>query len=307
MKKIYFLDTVHSVLKERLTRAGYVCFDLSGEKKENIMPLVRDAHGLVIRSRITLNREFLKTINDLCFIARSGSGLENIDLEYCKKNQIKVYNSPEGNKDAVAEHCLGMLISLINNFKNAHKDLTRGLWIREKNRGVEISSQKVAIIGYGHNGRAFAHRLSAMGAKVLAYDKYKTGFSTENIQESPLEEIFLNASVVSFHVPLTEETRYMADYQFFKRFVQPVYVLNISRGGVLNTSDLIQAIDDGVVLGAGLDVLDEENKSFGVEERNKTIIKLNERPNVIITPHVAGWTKESYYKLSLILAQKVLN
>jgi D-3-phosphoglycerate dehydrogenase len=307
MKKIYFIDTVHSVLEEKLTEAGYDCFDLTKEKKENISPLVCDAYGLVIRSRITLSREFLKNIENLHFIARSGSGLENIDLEYCKKHQIEVYNSPEGNKDAVAEHCLGLLFALMNNFKPAQKDLTNSVWDREKNRGSELSAQKVAIIGYGHNGSAFAQRLSALGAKVLVYDKFKSGFSSEGIKECSLEEVFLRATAISFHVPLTPETAYLADYQFFKRFRHPVYVLNISRGGILKTKALIQAIDEGAVIGAGLDVLEEESKSFDVDQANKTIIELNQRPNIVLTPHVAGWTKESYYKLSFVLAQKVLN
>ena len=307
MKKIYFIDTVHSVLEEKLTGAGYSCFDLTKEKKENIRPLVRDAYGLVIRSRISLNRELLNSIENLHFIARSGSGLENIDLEYCKKHQIEVYNSPEGNKDAVAEHCLGLLFALMNNFKPAQVDLSNSIWDREKNRGSELSAQKIAIIGYGHNGSAFAQKLSALGAQVLAYDKFKSGFSSEGIKECSLEEIFLSATVINLHVPLTQETSYMADYQFFKRFLRPVYVLNISRGGVLNTQALIQAIDDGVVIGAGLDVLEEESKSFDVDDANKTIIELNQRPSVLLTPHVAGWTEESYYKLSLVLAQKILN
>ena len=307
MKKIYFIDTVHSILEEKLSEAGYTCVDLTKEKTENIMPLVHDAYGLVIRSRISLNREFLININGLRFIARSGSGLENIDLEYCKKNKISVYNSPEGNKDAVAEHCLGMLLALMNNFKSAQKELINGLWDREKNRGTELSEQRVAIIGYGNNGSAFAERLQSLGVKVLVYDKYKSGFSNEGIKECSLEEIFLSATAVSFHVPLTDETMHMADYQFFKGFSNPVYVLNISRGKVLNTQALIHAMKEGMVLGAGLDVLEEESKSFNIEEANKKIIELSQKPNVILTPHVAGWTKESYYKLSLVLAQKVLN
>ena len=306
MKKIYFIDTVHSVLEEKLSEAGFTCIDLTKEKTENIRPLVHDAYGLVIRSRISLNRDFLINIVGLCFIARSGSGLENIDLEYCKKNKISVYNSPEGNKDAVAEHCLGMLLALMNKFKSAQKQLANGLWDRETNRGSELSAQRVGIIGYGHNGSAFAKRLRYLGAKVLVYDKFKSGFSSEGIKECSLEDIFMNATVISFHVPLTEETLYMADYQFFRSFTHPVYVLNISRGRVLNTDALIQAIDDHVVIGAGLDVLEEESKSFDIAEANRKIIELTQRPNVILTPHVAGWTNESYYKLSLVLAQKVL-
>ena len=306
MKKIYFIDTVHSILEEKLSGAGYSCINLTKEKTENIRHLVRDAHGIVIRSRVSLNEDFLKAITNLSFIARSGSGLENIDLEYCKKHQIEVYNSPEGNKDAVAEHCLGMLLALMNNIKSAQKDLGKGVWDREANRGSELSAQRVGIIGYGHNGSAFAQRLRSLGAQVLVYDKFKSGFSSEGIVECSLEDIFISATVISFHVPLNEETLYMADYQFFMSFMHPIYVLNISRGRVLKTEALIQAIDERVVIGAGLDVLEEESKSFDIAEANRKIIELTQRPNVILTPHVAGWTNESYYKLSLVLAHKVL-
>ena len=306
MKKVYFLDTVHSVLKERLSIANYKCIDATKKNIEELKEILSDAYGIVLRSRFTLNQEVLSFCPNLKFIARSGSGLENIDLEYCNKNQIDVYSSPEGNRKAVAEHCLGFLLSLLNNFKSADKDINNGEWLREKNRGLELSNQCVGIIGYGNNGKEFAQLLNNQNVSVLAHDKYKTGFSEGAIKESSLEEIFKKASIISFHVPLSKETTYIADYQFFKSFKSPVRVINISRGKVLKTKDLIKALDEGLVLGAALDVLEEESKSFTIEAKNNVLVDLNSRANVIITPHVAGWTKESYFKLSNVLADKIL-
>ena len=306
MQKVYFLDSVHSILEERLTNAGYLCIDYTNSPLNELSKMIEDATGIVLRSRITLNEEVLRNVRNLQFIARSGSGLENIDLVYCKKKNIKVYSSPEGNRNAVAEHCLGFLLSLFNNFKQAQCDIQNGEWLREKNRGIEISNLCVGIIGYGNNGRAFAEKLSSIGVKVLVYDKYVNGFSKEGIYESNMAEIFNESNVISFHVPLTIETRYIADYQFFKSFIKPVRVLNISRGKVLKTEDLIRGLNEGFVRGAALDVLDEESKSFDMSSSNRIVMDLNNRSNVIITPHVAGWTQESYFKLSNVLADKIL-
>ena len=307
MEKVYFLDTVHPILEKRLSKAGFLCVNQVEQSLDEIKKTMSDATGIVLRSKHTLNENLLKQSPNLKFIARSGSGLENIDLAYCKKHQIEVYNSPEGNKDAVAQHCLGFLLSLLNNFKQADQDLKKGKWLRERNRGLEIENQYIGIIGYGNNGQAFAKILAALGAKVLVYDKYKSGFSSDQITECRLEEIFKRATVISFHIPLTDETAYLADYQFFKSFSAPVLLLNISRGKIVKTRDLIRALDEGVLLGAGLDVLEEEGKSFSLHGNIDRVNELNNRSNVIITPHVAGWTSESYFKLSNILAEKILN
>lgn len=306
MQKVYFLDSVHSILEERLTNAGYLCVDCTNSPLNELSKMIVDASGIVLRSRITLNEEVLRNVRNLQFIARSGSGLENIDLDYCKKKNVKVYSSPEGNRNAVAEHCLGFLLSLLNNFKQAQCDIHNGEWLREKNRGIEIINLCVGIIGYGNNGRAFAEKLASIGVKVLVYDKYLKGFSGKGIYESNMEEIFKESNVISFHVPLTSETTYIADYQFFKRFSRPVWVLNISRGKVLKTKDLVRGLNEGIVRGAALDVLDEESKSFDMSSSNRIVMDLNNRSNVIITPHVAGWTQESYFKLSNVLADKIL-
>jgi D-3-phosphoglycerate dehydrogenase len=307
MKKVYFIDVVHDVLKEELSKNGYFCEDLSRDSLNEVKSKIKDAFGLVLRSRFTLNSSFLNNAPALTFIARSGSGLENIDLDYCKKRKIEVYNSPEGNKEAVAEHCLGFLLSLLNNFKNAQQEIGNGKWLRENNRGLELENQTVGIIGYGHNGSAFAEKLVKLGVKTLVYDKYKKVLSKGLIKESNLDEIFQKSTVISFHVPLTKETMYFADYQFFNSFTNPVFVLNISRGKVVKTTALFRALQEGLLLGAGLDVLEEESSDFDLRKKKEIIQHLNGLPNVILTPHVAGWTKASYYKLSRVLADKILN
>ena len=310
VKKIVFLDTVHPVLSEKLIENGFECLDASLLSKEMCLEEVKSAVGIVIRSRFKVDYDFLKEAFNIEFIARSGSGMENIDVNYCKENGIAVFNSPEGNRNAVGEHCLGLLLNLMNNISKGNREVKSGLWDREGNRGEELSGKTVAIIGYGHNGRAFAEKLKGFNVNVIAYDKYKTGFSDGHVKEVSLEEIFELAHVVSFHIPQNKETKDFANQSFFKKFNHPIYILNISRGKILNTEDLVSAIDLNLVKGAALDVLEYEPSSFEPfldvipENLYNKIKKTNQ---IILTPHVAGWTKESYYKLSNVLAKKVLN
>ena len=186
MQKVYFLDSVHPILEERLTNAGYLCVDCTNSPLNDLSKMIVDASGIVLRSKITLNEKVLRNARTSVYCT-SGSGLENIDLDYCKKKNVKVYSSPEGNRNAVAEHCLGFLLSLLNNFKQAQCDIHNGEWLREKNRGIEITNLCVGIIGYGNNGRAFAEKLASIGGKVLVYDKYVNGFSKEGIYEINME------------------------------------------------------------------------------------------------------------------------
>ena len=304
--KILHVDQNHPLLLKGLEALGYENVLAYSTPLNELLPQLDNYIGLVIRSRFPVDKKCLDYGTHLKFIARVGAGLENINVEYAKEKGIELIAAPEGNRNAVAEHCLGFLLSLLNNFKQAQCDIQNGEWLREKSRGIEISNLCVGIIGYGNNGRAFAEKLSSIGVKVLVYDKYVNGFSREGVYESNMEEIFKESNVISFHVPLTKETTHIADYQFFKRFNKPVWVLNISRGKVLKTKDLIRGLNEGIVCGAALDVLDEESKSFDMSSSNRIVIDLNNRSNVIITPHVAGWTQESYFKLSNVLADKIL-
>ena len=310
MKKVVFLDTVHPVLSEKLTENGFKCLDGSLLSKEMCLKEIKSAFGIVIRSRFKIDRVFLKEASNIEFIARSGSGMENIDLNYCKENNIAVFNSPEGNKNAVGEHCLGLLLNLMNHISKGNKEIKNGIWDREGNRGEELEGKTVGIIGYGHNGMSFAEKLNGFNVNIIAYDKYKTGFSDGNVKEVSLKEIFKLAHVVSFHIPQNKETKGFANKSFFKKFNHPIYLLNISRGKIINTEDLVSAIDLNLIKGAALDVLEYEPSSFEpflevIPENLYNKIKTTHQ--IILTPHVAGWTKESYYKLSNVLANKVLN
>lgn len=307
--KIIFLDTVHQILAERLTSQGYQCIDATKKNKEECLKLLEDAHGIIIRSRFVLNGEFLQFAPNLKFIARSGAGMENIDLHYCKKHGIELYNAPEGNRNAVGEHALGMLLSLMNKLHTADREVRSGKWDREGNRGIELDGKTVGIIGYGNNGSAFAKKLRGFDVKLMAYDKYKKDFGDHFVMECTLNALLKNADVISFHIPQNPETLFMVNDTFFKRIQKPVFLLNLSRGKIVQSSALVNALKNGKVIGAGLDVLEYEKTSFEsfFEQKMPDDLKyLLDSEKVILSPHVGGWTNESYFKLSDVLADKIL-
>lgn len=308
-KTVLFLDTVHPILAERLTNAGYTCLEAWDWSKERCLEEAKTAHGIVIRSRFTMNEEFLQFAPNLKFIARSGAGMENIDEAYCKKRGIQLFNAPEGNRNAVGEHALGMLLSLMNKLHSAQRDVRNGIWDREGNRGIELDGKTVGIIGFGNNGRAFAKKLRGFDVKLMAYDKYKKGFGDHFVMECTLNAVLKNADVISFHIPQNNETLWMANEAFFNRLQKPVFLLNLSRGKIVQTSALVAALKSGKVLGAGLDVLEYESSSFESffgKEIPEDLQYLLQSDKVLITPHVGGWTHESYFKLSNVLADKIL-
>lgn len=307
--KILFLDTVHEILEKRLSQKGFSCIDGTKLSLEETKNQLSDIAGLVIRARFTLNEDILKHAPKLKFIARSGAGMENIDTSYCETRGITLFNAPEGNRNAVGEHALGMLLSLMNKIHTANRDVKKGLWEREFNRGIELDGKTIGIIGFGNNGSAFAKKLRGFDAQILAYDKYKTGFSTEQVKESSLEEIFEKADVISFHIPQNEETIYFANEQFFNSLQKPIFLLNLSRGKIVETKALLNALNSGKVLGAGLDVLEYEKSSFENMfdgSLPKEFTELVQSEKVLLTPHVGGWTHESYFKLSDVLADKII-
>ena len=233
--------------------------------------------------------------------------MDAIDVDYAEEKGIACINSPEGNRDAVGEHCLGLLLALFNKICIADSQVRKGLWLREDNRGLEIKGKTVGIIGYGNMGQSFAKRLSGFDCKVIAYDKYKTNYSDAFAQEVSLEEIFSQSDILSFHTPLTSETKYMFNKDFISNFKKPFYLLNTSRGKVVNTKDLIEALNEGKILGAGLDVLEFEAFSNELQDTPRELQDLFSRTNVVLTPHVAGWSVESNYKLSYFLAEKIIS
>lgn len=310
MKKVFFLDTVHPILSERLTQSGeYECIEAHDWTREQCESQLGDAYGLVIRSRFTMDESFLKFTPALQFIARSGAGMENIDESYCSRRGIQLYNAPEGNRNAVGEHALGMLLSMMNKIHTANRDVKNGIWDREGNRGTELDGKTVGIIGYGNNGKAFAKKLRGFDITLLAYDKYKTGFGDDFVIEATLEALLRKSDVISFHIPQNEETIYFADQEFFDALGKPIYLLNLSRGKIVETKSLIDSITKGTTISAGLDVNEFEKKSFEQffdQTDNEELKFLLESDRILLTPHVGGWTAESYYKLSSVLADKIL-
>jgi D-3-phosphoglycerate dehydrogenase len=256
-----------------------------------------------------MNDSFLKFAPNLKFIARSGAGMENIDIPYCESRNITLFNSPEGNRNAVAEHALGMLLSLMNNFKKSNNEILKGIWDREGNRGIELDGKTVGIIGYGNNGKAFAKKLRGFDVRVLAYDKYKSGFGDYQVQECTLEALQEQADIISFHVPQNKETKHFFNSEFMGQMAKPFYLLNLSRGKVVETAALVEGLKSRQIKGAGLDVLEYEQKSFESffdQEMPTDFQYLVSADNVCLTPHVGGWTTESYVKLSSVLADKIL-
>ena len=306
---ILFLDEVHEILTNRLTEAGHICMHAEEKSLEECLALIKTVDGVVIRSRFPMDETFLKNADQLKFIARSGAGMENIDVAYCEERGITLYNSPEGNRNAVAEHALGMLLSLMNKLNSADQEVRKGKWDREGNRGIELDGKTVGIIGYGNNGKAFAKKLRGFDVNVLAYDKYKQSFGSDFVKECTLEAILDQADVISFHIPQNKETLFFANEEFFSKIAKPIFLLNLSRGKIVETEALVKAIENGKVLGAGLDVLEYEKasfESFFEQELPLPFQYLLNSPKVILTPHIGGWTNESYFKLSNVLADKIL-
>lgn len=305
--KILIASKIHAHFMEEMQKAGYECEVNILKNSEELEPLIADYQGIVVNSRFIIGKELIDKAKQLKFLARIGSGMESIDTAYLEQKGIRWFNSPEGNRQAVGEHTLGLLLNLLNKINIADKQVRKGLWIREANRGTEISGKTIGIIGYGNMGSAFARCLNGFDANVFAYDKYKSGYSDEFVCEKTMDEIFEQADVVSMHVPLTEETHYLVDDSFINSFRKNIYIINTSRGKVLNTSDLVANMKNGKVLGVALDVLEYESQSFekiGLEKFPEPMQYLIQAENVILTPHIAGWTVESNVKHAQVLAEK---
>jgi D-3-phosphoglycerate dehydrogenase / 2-oxoglutarate reductase len=308
MKKILLIDTVHPVFTEELEAAGFVCTDGTKYPEEQVLEEIPAYEGLQIRSRIRIDRKFIDRATGLKFIARAGAGMESIDEVYALEKGIACLSAPEGNRDAVGEHAVGMLLTLFNRLHIADREVREGAWKREPNRGVELQGKTVGIIGYGNMGSAFARRLSGFGVKVLAYDKYKKGFSDAYAQEASMEEVFKEAEVVSLHLPLTSETHYLVSDAFIRSFRKPFYLINTARGKIVNTGDLVRHLEEGKIKGACLDVLEYESHSFerfsdqGMPEPYRYLAGSD---TVLLSPHIAGWTHESRMKIAQVLAEKI--
>ncbi len=307
-RKVLFIDQAHPLLMQELENDGFQCDYFPDYGREELKMISQDYTGIIIRSKIKLDRDFLKNCSKLRFIGRVGAGMENIDLEFAQSKGISCLNAPEGNRDAVAEQAVGMLLALFNNLLVADKEVRQGLWNREKNRGTELGGKTVGIIGYGNTGSAFARRLSGFGVEVLAYDKYKSNYSDGFVTESAMDALFEKSDILSLHVPLTQETDYLVDNAFLNRFRKNIYLVNTSRGKVVKTADLVDALQSGKVKGACLDVLEYEGLSYENLDSGMLpddFVKLAAMKNVILSPHIAGWTHESLVKLAETIVEKI--
>ena len=305
---VLLLDAVHPLLTDALAEMGYRCLHEPAISRDELRERIPSLTGIIVRSKLKLDRDLLEHGHGLRFIGRVGSGLESIDVDYARSRGIACLNSPEGNRQAVGEHAAGMLLALANKICVANSEVRQGIWKREENRGFELAGKTIGIIGYGNTGSAFAACISGFGTHVLAYDKYKEGFGNGQVKEARMDEIFDEADVLSLHVPLTQETTYLVNSEYLGRFRKKIILINTARGPVVNTSDLVNALRAGAILGAGLDVLEYEHLSFEKLEMDalpadfRTLASL---PNVVLTPHVAGWTVESKEKLAKVLADKI--
>lgn len=304
--KILFIDPVHPLLWKALSKKKFECVEGYALSKEETQQIIGDFDGIVIRSRFKIDSAFLDACKVLKFIARSGSGLENIDVSYAQAKGIHCINASEGNAQAVAEHALGMILSLLNNLNKADAEVRKGIWQRSENRGHELYGKTVGIIGYGNTGSAFAKLLNGFDCNVLSYDKYLESFTTNWARKVEMNEIFEQADILSLHLPLSEESTYLVDQKYISRFKKPIYLINTSRGKCVHTKTVLNALNDGSISGACLDVLEFEKTSFNETFFSEEFNELIKSEKVILSPHIAGWTHESYEKLSKVLLAKIL-
>lgn len=302
---ILIADEMHPSVFAMLTDAGYQYEYQPKITRAELIDALPPFDGLIIRSKTTVNDDLLSRADHLRFIGRAGAGLDLIDLDATERRGIRVFHAGEGNRDAVAEHAVGMLLVLLASILKADREVRQGIWDREGNRGYELGSLTVGLIGYGNNGRATAQRLSGFGCRVLAYDKYLTNYGDAYAHEASLEQLLDEADVISLHIPLTDETRTLVNDAFIERVRKPFYFINIARGEIASLSAIVRGLESGNLRGACLDVLENEKLTKLTPDQQTAFDYLRQSNRVVLTPHVAGWTHESYVRINEVLVRQI--
>ncbi len=304
--KILVVDEVHEIFHEKMEAAGHVVTDKLSLTKNELMAEIPLYDVLLVRSKFYIDKEIMDVMPSNFVIARAGAGMDNIDEEYARTKNIKLINAPEGNRDAVAEHAIGLLLNLVRNINKSDREIRDKIWLREENRGFELKGKTIGIIGYGNTGKSLAKKLSGFEMNVIAHDKYLSNFSDAYVTEVSINTIKEQSDIISLHIPLSSETSHMINRHFFDTLLKKPILINTSRGKVIKTSDLVQALKVGKVLGACLDVLEDERINSLETDDNEWYKELVRANNVILSSHIAGWTYESYEKISEVLVQKLL-
>ncbi|MEM6844842.1 MAG: NAD(P)-dependent oxidoreductase [Bacteroidota bacterium] len=305
MKKCLIVDKMHESIVPLLKDIGYEADYHPQIKREEVLEIIGQYNGIIVRSKLKIDQYFINHADKLQFVGRAGAGLDQLDEKALKANDIHILNAPEGNRDAVGEHAVGMILNLFNHINQADREIRKGVWDREGNRGVELMGKTVGIIGYGNMGQAFARRLVGFGVTILAYDKYRQNYGDAFAQQATMEELFRHVDILSLHVPLTEETHFLVNEAYLNQFYKNIFIVNTARGKVIKLASVVTTLASGKVQGAALDVLENEKLGQLSAAEQADFDQLRQFERVLFTPHVAGWTFESYEKINQTLVRKI--